>query len=104
MLEFLVFQLLVLLGAEIPVSNLVAVFIATAYNYVVNRKVTFSDASSPLRSVILYLCLFAFNTTFSTIVVTLLSGAGMVPGVAKALTMACIVVWNYFLYKKVVFV
>ena len=51
----------------------------------------------------LYLVLFAFNTTFSTLAITWLVSLGLHSAVAKLMTMVCIVMWNFVLYRKVIF-
>lgn len=84
-------------------SNVIAVVIATTYNFILNRRVTFEGTSNPLRSLVLYLLLFAFNTTFSTTVISFLVSAGWHSLLAKVFTMLCIVLWNFILYRKVIF-
>ena len=84
-------------------ANVTAVVVSTVFNFLVNRNVTFKSTSNPLRSLVLYLILFALNTTFSTVAISLLAAHGVYPLVAKVCTMACIVLWNFVLYKKVIF-
>lgn len=91
-------------SASLTLSNVAAVIIATAFNFIVNGTVTFKSASSLSRSVILYLILFCFNTIFSTVVINYLASMGLPAIFAKIITMACIVLWNFVLYKKVIFV
>lgn len=91
-------------SASLTLSNVAAVIIATAFNFIVNGTVTFKSASSLSRSVILYLILFCFNTIFSTVVINYLASMGLPAIFAKIITMGCIVLWNFVLYKKVIFV
>ena len=56
-----------------------------------------------MRSMVLYVVLLAFNIAFSTFAIGWLVGVGAEPAVAKVFTQGCVVVWNYFLYNKVVF-
>lgn len=103
-IELGLFQLLsAAFGVDLRIANVTAVVIATVFNFLVNRNVTFKSTSNPARSLALYLALFAANTTFSTVTIDLLAGVGVYPLLAKVGTMACIVLWNFVLYKKVVF-
>lgn len=103
-IELLLFQLLsAVCGVPITYSNVIAVVVATAFNFLMSRNVTFKSTSNPARSLVLYLILFAFNTTFSTTFIAFLASCGVYPLLAKACSMACIVLWNFVLYRKVIF-
>lgn len=100
----MLFQLLYYLaGWSVAVANVTAVATATVCNFLLNRGFTFQSTSNPVRSAVLYGVLFAFNTCFSTVVISLLVGQGIDATLAKLATMVCIVCWNYVLYRKVVF-
>lgn len=88
---------------DVAASNVAAVAVATLCNFLLNRSFTFRSGSNPIRSMVLYVALLAFNTAFSTFAIGWLVGVGAEPAVAKVLTQGCVVVWNYFLYNKVVF-
>ncbi len=104
LLELVIFQgLSVFAQASIPVANLTAITIATIANFLAHRGVTFKSSANPARSALLYLVLFAFNSTFSTVVISYMTGVGIMPLVAKLATMVCIVAWNFVLFRKVVF-
>ena len=51
----------------------------------------------------LYLILFAFNMAFSTLAISWLVGFGVHSILAKLATMVCITLWNFVLYRKVIF-
>ena len=104
LLELVVFWLLdsfSFLGMAL--SNVIAVIIATVYNFSLNGTVTFKGSSNVLRSAVLYLLLFAFNTFFSTAVISYFVSMGAPSVLMKIITMGCIATWNFVLYKKVVF-
>ena len=84
-------------------SNIIAVVVSTAVNFAMNRSVTFRSTSNPIKSLVLYLMLFLFNTAFSTLTITWFTSFGLYPIIAKILTMACIIMWNYVLYRKFIF-
>ena len=105
LIELLLFQgLYALMHIDIVAANVCAVVASTAYNFSLNRTITFKSASNPLRSAVKYLLLFAFNTCFTSAAIAYLVGADMPSVAAKLITMACVTIWNFFLYRKVVFV
>lgn len=102
--ELVVFQALYALAdMGIAPSNIIALVASTAVNFTMNRSLAFKSSANPTRSLVLYLVLFAFNTTFSTLAITWLVSLGLHSAVAKLMTMVCIVMWNFVLYRKVIF-
>ena len=90
-------------GIPIVVANVVAVVCSTIFNFLMNRHFPFSNASNPVRSAVLYLLLFVFTTCFTSFCIAyLVDVLGIHALIAKLGTMACVVMWNYVLYKKVV--
>ncbi|MGI6220706.1 MAG: GtrA family protein [Coriobacteriales bacterium] len=104
LIELALFHLLhsVLTLAVAP-SNITAIVVATACNFLLNRSLAFKSTSNPVRSLVLYLILFAVNMTFSTLVIGALEPMGVPATLAKLGTMCCIVIWNFVLYRKVIF-
>lgn len=104
LLELMLFWLLCLFTANnLVLSNIIAVITATCANFLLNGKLTFQGSSNMLRSAMLYALLFLFNLAFSTCTINALGSTAIPPVVVKALTQACIVTWNFILYRKVVF-
>ena len=104
LLELGLFQLLYgVFGVNVSISNIVAVPIATIYNFFVNRKVTFGGTENPIRSALKYLVLFAFNLCVTTAAITFMVDSGIHSVVAKVIMQCCVTVWNFFLYRSVVF-
>lgn len=87
----------------LAVSNVFAVVISTICNFLLNKFWSFNQRNWSNRSLVLYILLFLFNTSFSSIFITVLAGLGVIPVFAKIISMACIVIWNYFLYQRVIF-
>jgi putative flippase GtrA len=102
-------ELLLFIGLErlahqdIRFCNVIAITIATTYNFFMSRSYTFKSLDNPTRSAFLYLLLFIFNQSFSTYTIVFLVKLGLASGYAKLATMCCIVLWNFVLYRKVVF-
>ncbi|MDR2108633.1 MAG: GtrA family protein [Coriobacteriales bacterium] len=84
-------------------ANPVALTLSTLFNFILSRTWTFRSVSSLPRSVVLYLLLFCFNQVFSTGMVIFLESVGVYSLIAKMITMGCVVLWNFFLYRKVIF-
>ena len=105
LLELGLFQLLYeLFKLPLAPSNIAATVIATATNFLLNRNVTFKSTSNPVRSLVLYMLLFAANTAISTFMIGVLVGFGLPSAVAKLCMQCCVVLWNFVLYRKVIFV
>ncbi len=104
LLELAIFQgLYSLAGLAVAPANIVAVVIATVYNFLMNRSVTFRSTSNPLRSLVLYLLLFAANLALSTWAIGAMIALGIPSTIAKLVTQVAIATWNFFIYKAVVF-
>ena len=86
------------------IANPIAAVVAMIYNFTLNRNLTFKSSSNPARSAVLYLLLWAFNLFVTTTVIGFLLNAGVHSAVAKLLTQAMVVCWNFFLFRKVIFV
>lgn len=105
LLELGLFQVLFeLLKLPLAVSNVSATVVATAVNFLLNRNVTFKSTSNPVRSLVLYIVLFGANMAISTLMIGVLVGLGIPSAVAKLIMQACVVVWNFVLYRKIIFV
>ena len=105
LLELGLFQLLYkLVGLPVEVSNVCATLVATASNFLLNRNVTFASTSNPLRSLVLYCVLIVVNMTVSTLAIKAMVGMNVPSVLAKLLMQGCVVVWNFVLYKKVIFI
>lgn len=103
-LELLLFSLFVyILTLSLAISNISAIALATIYNFVLNRAWAFKTTRNLPRSLTLYALLFIFNNLFSTVAIVFLTNTGVLPVLAKMLTMACIVCWNFILFRKVIF-
>lgn len=97
---FALFNILII---DVRFANIIALFCSTVFNYIMSSRWTFKVQGFRVRSIVYYLLLFIFNQTFSTLVIVWLIEGGWVPLVAKLFTMACIVTWNFILYRSIVF-
>jgi len=97
------FQALYMFGVGAIPANVTSLLISTIFNFLMNRNVTFKSAANPVRSMVLYLLLLAFNMCFSSAVISLMIGSGLHSLLAKLIALACTTSWNFVLYRKVVF-
>ena len=101
--ELLLFTIFKILGISIVISNISSVIIATIINYLLNKLWAFKSQKGSVKSLVLYIAVFAFNITFSSQFIVLLSNAGVNGIIAKLISMILITCWNFVLYKKVIF-
>jgi putative flippase GtrA len=93
-----------LLAIDIRISNVIALTCSTVFNFIMSYTWTFKASKNFKKSLVLYLLLFIFNQFFSTSIIYYLVELGLYSFIAKLFAMACIVCWNFVLYRKVVFV
>jgi putative flippase GtrA len=92
-----------LLGVDVRIATMISLACSTVFNFFMSRAYTFRAVSSLARSLILYLLLFVFNQAFSAFAIVWLIDTGLPSIAAKIVTMGCIVLWNFILYRRVVF-
>lgn len=93
-------------GWSIPLANSLAMACAFAVNFTLSRFWTFSGAGGAVetaRSLALYLVLLGFNMVATAWLIGLFVSWGVAALVAKPITMALVVAWNFILYRTVVF-
>jgi len=93
-----------ILGLAIAGANISAMVVATGVNFLFNRNWSFRSKGKISQSFILYISLILFNMVFTTWLITVLAGWGMADYIAKVLVMGAATLWNFLLYKKVIFV
>lgn len=102
--EFGVFALMKAFGLAVGVSNGVAVACSGAFNFLMNRNVTFKASSNFWRSVALFVLLYVWNFLFGTWFIDVTSAAfGWSQAAGKLVTMAMQSVWGFCLCKWVIF-
>ena len=105
LIDFVAFEILYsVFGVDVALANPLAIVISMVFNFSANRNATFKSASSPLRSAFLYALLFAFNTVITTLAIAAMVSAGLHSAIAKVIMQACAAVWNFFIYRFVIFV
>ena len=104
LIEFVLFEVLYsVFHVSVAPANIIAVVVATVFNFLMNRNVTFKSTSNPVRSLILYLLLFGANLGLSTWAITAMIDVGVHDALAKVITQVAIATWNFFIYRKFIF-
>ena len=104
LIDIVLFQVLyALAGFPVYIANPASLTVATVYNFLMNRNVTFKSTSNPVRSLVLYALLFVFNTCFTTWFIGFLIGFNVHSLLAKLLAIFCTTAWNFILFRKVIF-
>jgi putative flippase GtrA len=105
LLELGVFQVLVLVGLDPVVANVLSFAVGMTSSFLGYRLWSFAgDHSLPVAGQFgAYLTLALFNAATSSVMIHALVGAGAVPWVAKVSCMVLIACWNYLLLNRFVF-
>lgn len=86
------------------VSNSLAIFITFWFNFFLNRLWSFQSRGSLTRQLVLYVTLLCFNLLMSNLIIYMLADKGHLDYiVAKLISIAFIVSWNFVLYKTVIY-
>lgn len=102
--EFGVFALMKAFGLAVGVSNGIAVACSGAFNFFMNRNVTFKASSNFWRSVALFVLLYVWNFLFGTWFIDATSAAfGWPQAAGKLVTMVMQGIWGFCLCKWVIF-
>lgn len=101
---FLFFMLFRVIGLDDLIANSISITIVFWFNFLMNRFWSFKSKERLLKQVLQYAVLFVFNITFSNVFMYVMSDfVGISPLISKVLVMGLIVMWNFVLYKKVIY-
>ena len=98
-----------IVGVPLAVATTVSFLIGLVFNFLLTKFWTFSSAATKhgarqsARQVALVAVLVAFNIGVTNVVVVWLQHVHIGPEISKLLTTAMVTLWNYVLYKKVIF-
>lgn len=89
---------------SIVISNSIALTIVFWFNFLVNRIWSFKSTANLRKQLAMYLVLFAFNLVASDFIMYLLTTKlSLQYLLAKVFAIGAVVIWNFFLYKKVIY-
>jgi putative flippase GtrA len=96
-----------LLDVPLEVATAVAFIIGLVVNFILNRMWSFdvkADRRGTIRQAVLYGLLVLINTLFTVAVVGFASNnLHILPEISKPVCVLLTTMWNYILYKKVIF-
>lgn len=95
------------LHVRLVVAVTVSYVLALVVNFLLTKLYTFQSRSGGhkkhAKEAAGYLILVGFNLIFTNFVILQMSNAGIGPSISKLITVACITLWNYYLYKHLIF-
>ena len=85
-------------------ANVIAVVYSAAYQFLMNRNITFKSSSNFTRSATLFILMWVWNLVFSTFAISFASTTlGWNESLTKLITMGCQAIWGFLLSKYVIF-
>lgn len=85
-------------------ANVIVYIVVFWFNFLMNRYWSFKAKKNLSRQLMLYGMLFVFNLLAITGLMYLFSDiAGISPLISKVMVMEAVVLWNFILYKKVIY-
>ena len=106
-LEYSVFQLMhQIIGLSLIVANTIAYALAFIFNFLITKFLVFNapQKNSAQYQFVAYSLLVLFNFTLGTwLLVYLVQSWQLQAGLSKLFSMVIVAVWNFFIFKKVVY-
>lgn len=103
--EYSLFYVLNLLaGLSLILSNSAAYTSGFIISFILNRVWSFESKGHLGRQLLLYSILFGINLILSNILVSFFTNQlGLATMISKAIAMGVIVLWNFVIYKKIIY-
>jgi putative flippase GtrA len=87
------------------VANSIVFITVTAINFALNRLWAFRSKKNLRRQISLYLSLLMFNFIASNLMLYILTGQLTIPPLwSKIGVMVMVVLWNFVIYKKIIYI
>jgi len=102
--EYAVFTVLYWGFKALYAANTIGMSVGFMVSFVMNRSWSFKSKGNPVRQLVLTLILFIINLGISNAFIHVLSDIiGIYPQISKIIVMGFIVMWNFVLYRKVIY-
>ena len=93
---------------SVEISAPIGLVVGFVVSFLMNRLWTFKHQASKgkrqsIKQLTLYLVLFIINNLFTVVFINYLASIGVLAAVSKIFSTIIITLWNYVLYKKVIF-
>lgn len=95
-----------IINVDLALATFVSFLMGLTVNFVLNKFWAFQAKNDKMNNIFqtaTYLLLVAFNSLFTVIAVVRLEAIDIPPEISKPLSVVMITLWNYVLYKKVIF-
>ena len=104
-MEYLLFAFLfIIIKANVIIANSCAYFIVFCYNFILNRLWTFNSKENLIKQLILYGALLLINLSITNSLLYFLTNYYKIyPLVSKLFVMILIILWNFIIYKKLIY-
>ncbi|MCK9480078.1 MAG: GtrA family protein [Firmicutes bacterium] len=85
-------------------ANSVSILVAFWFSFILNRIWSFKSKSNFLKQLLYYLILFAFNMLVTNYLIhAMLVYLAISPRISKVLVMGAVVMWNFVIYRTVIY-
>lgn len=93
------------LGTTIVVANVTSFLAGLVVSFLLNKKWVFKggQAKSTRTQTVLYVSLAFLNLFITSIAIEYLHEIGVAAAIAKFILIGVVAVWNYFIFKKLIF-
>lgn len=104
-LQYLIFVLLYkIVGLWYVFASLAAYIVVFSFNFLMNAYWSFRIKGNLIRHLKLYSILFAVNLVLTYVLLRVLSEfLGIIPMFSTLVVMGAVVLWNFVIYKKVIY-
>lgn len=104
LLEYLVFNILYYYMKTLYIPNSAGMASGLVLSFILNRVWSFRSKSNTVRQLVMYLALFCINMLISNYAIYLLADViGITPALSKAMIMSLVVIWNFIIYRKIIY-
>lgn len=104
MLEYSSFYILNKLGLWYVYSNSMAMVLGFFLSFFLNRNWSFKSQKNTLKQILMYGILFIINMGISNgLMFIFIEKLYILPPLAKLMAIGILVLWNFIIYKKVIF-
>ncbi len=103
--EYLLYMLLFkVFGIDYAIASVIAFVVFFLVTFVLNRKWTFESTGNAKRQFALYFLLFLFNMLFGNyVLIQWIVGVGIPKEIAPFFKTAAITMWNFVIYRLVIY-
>lgn len=103
LIDYLVYSLMLCLGSDIILSNVIARIISANYNYFVNKLLVFNNKSKIDKTIFKYYLLAIVILLINTLLLSMLVGIGFNKYIAKLIVELVLFIISWIIQKRYIF-